>query len=247
VIFKAFGVKLEAFGYPTQLQALPFGFTAISSERHQTSSLRTHAEKRALAELIRKPNAVLEMTINFKMCADCHKFMKSASRVYEKGIIVEEPRLRHKFQGGSCSCLDDWRWEARPEVTKGRMPEMSASDFEVSREAARELFRTGVDGAPIAATADATVAASAVEATGAAAAVKGTVEEAALEEFTAAVERPAHWAEMSATQKKNWRGRQSRAAKWTKGNAAAAEGACDAAAASGSNKGAAAAAKGPSL
>ena len=124
---------------------------------------------------------------------------------------------------------------------------MSASDFEVSREAARELFRTGVDGAPIAATADATVAASAVEATGAAAAVKGTVEEAALEEFTAAVERPAHWAEMSATQKKNWRGRQSRAAKWTKGNAAAAEGACDAAAASGSNKGAAAAAKGPSL
>ena len=107
MIFRAFGVKLEAFGYPTQLQALPFGFTAISSERHQTSSLRTHAEKRALAELIRKPNAVLEMTINFQMCADCHKFMKSASRVYEKGIIVEEPRLRHKFQGGSCSCLDD--------------------------------------------------------------------------------------------------------------------------------------------
>ena len=105
MIFKAFGVKLEAFGYPTQLQALPFGFTAISSERHQTSSLRTHAEKRALAELIRKPNAVLEMTINFKMCADCQKFMKSASRVYEKGIIVEEPRLRHNFKAAPVRAL----------------------------------------------------------------------------------------------------------------------------------------------
>lgn len=140
--------------------------------------------------------------------------------------------------------------------------EMAAGDY----EAARELFRTGVDGTPATATAEA--AAAAVENAGAAVevSVAGFVEAAGPEVATAAVMvHPAQWAEMSATQKKNWRGRQSKKAKWAKEKAAAAaEGAgeaegpaeepaeepakgADGAAARGSSKGAAAAAVKPAV
>ena len=58
----------------------------------------------------------VELSVNFKMCADCHAFFKAASGLEEfigRQVIVREPTLTHIFDGGECSCGDRWRWETR--------------------------------------------------------------------------------------------------------------------------------------
>ena len=53
------------------------------------------------------------MTVNIKVCADCHLFMKCASAMLGRRISVREPKLLHVFERGDCSCADQWRWEER--------------------------------------------------------------------------------------------------------------------------------------
>ena len=58
----------------------------------------------------------LELTINFKVCADCHAFFKAASTLTNgRPITVREPKMTHVFADGKCVCGDRWRWEARRE------------------------------------------------------------------------------------------------------------------------------------
>jgi len=99
--------------YEVQFDALPIGFLDSSSRGHQKKSLRHHAEKRALAEMLTRGCDSLEIGINFHMCVDCHAFFKGASQSLERRIEVREPGLLHRFSKGACSCNDQWRWEAR--------------------------------------------------------------------------------------------------------------------------------------
>ena len=55
----------------------------------------------------------IEVSVNFKMCADCHAFFKGASTLIGRQVIVREPSLMHIFEGGECTCGDRWIWETR--------------------------------------------------------------------------------------------------------------------------------------
>ena len=55
----------------------------------------------------------MELSVNFKMCADCHAFFKAASALIDRKVIVRERTLTHIFDGGNCTCGDRWRWETR--------------------------------------------------------------------------------------------------------------------------------------
>ena len=51
-------------------------------------------------------SAQLELSVNFKMCADCHAFFKGTSAFIGGQVIVREPTLTHIFDGGDCACGD---------------------------------------------------------------------------------------------------------------------------------------------
>ena len=101
--------------YSTQYHALPFDFIQKSSPKQQQSSLQHHAEKKALSALLEGGVAStdLRISVNIKMCADCHTFMKGASEMLGRKICVHEPGLVHSFENGMCTCDDMWRWEER--------------------------------------------------------------------------------------------------------------------------------------
>ena len=99
--------------YEVQFDALPIGFLDSSTTGQQKRSLRHHAEKKALAELLARGCDALEIGVNFHMCVDCHEFFKGASKLLGRRIEVREPSVLHIFDDGGCSCNDQWRWEAR--------------------------------------------------------------------------------------------------------------------------------------
>ena len=100
-------------GHEVQLDALPMVFLDSSTKGQQKRSLRNHAEKKALAEMLAHGCASLEIGVNFHMCVDCHEFFKGASALLGRRIEVREPGVLHRFNEGACSCDDQWRWEAR--------------------------------------------------------------------------------------------------------------------------------------
>ena len=90
-------------------------------------SLQGHAEKLMLADLLAREekqskhtglrhSEQIELSVNFKMCADCHAFFKGASALIGRQVIAREPSLTHIFDGGECACGDRWRWETRSAV-----------------------------------------------------------------------------------------------------------------------------------
>ena len=100
-------------GSQPRLDALPYNFTRFSTPAQQRRSLSSHAEKRALAELLSRRADTLEIDINFKVCVDCHAFFEGASELLQREISVREPKLVHTFVNGTCSCRGQWRWEER--------------------------------------------------------------------------------------------------------------------------------------
>jgi pentatricopeptide repeat protein len=99
--------------YEAQFDALPMLFLKRSTKQQQKKSLRHHAEKKALAEMLACGCDSLEINVNFHMCVDCHEFFKGASALLGRRIEVREPGVLHRFNEGACSCDDQWRWEAR--------------------------------------------------------------------------------------------------------------------------------------
>ncbi|KAF5744844.1 pentatricopeptide repeat-containing protein [Tripterygium wilfordii] len=72
--------------------------------------LSFHSEKMALAfGLIKKANsAPIQIVKNLRICCDCHSFMKLASRIYNRRLIVRDQNRFHHFKDGICSCNDYW-------------------------------------------------------------------------------------------------------------------------------------------
>ena len=107
--------------YKPVLEALPYAFTRRANRPEMVRSLQAHAEKLALADLLRREQEeggdeaghTLELSINFKVCEDCHAFFKAASRHLGRPITLREPKLTHVFEDGECRCGDSWRWETR--------------------------------------------------------------------------------------------------------------------------------------
>merc|ERR1711904_621221 len=101
--------------YMPEPQALPweYVFARNSTHKQHEDSLKLHAEKKALAVLLAYSEAMLNVAIEFNACVDCHSFFKTSSLLSGRGIQLRQPKMVHVFTDGSCSCNDQWRWEAR--------------------------------------------------------------------------------------------------------------------------------------
>ncbi|XP_010246056.2 PREDICTED: pentatricopeptide repeat-containing protein At5g04780 [Nelumbo nucifera] len=79
-------------------------------EDQKEDLLKHHSEKLALAFglIILPPGAHIRIKKNLRICGDCHSFMKLASRITRRNIIVRDTNRFHHFSGGSCSCRDFW-------------------------------------------------------------------------------------------------------------------------------------------
>merc|ERR1712217_949168 len=100
--------------YKPMFEALPFPFQKENTSA-KASSLRWHAEKKALADILDEEKAAkgsppveLAFHVNFKSCADCESFFRHASEalrprtitvlkgksgryIFHDGNIVERP------------------------------------------------------------------------------------------------------------------------------------------------------------
>ncbi|KAI3469324.1 hypothetical protein Pfo_025987 [Paulownia fortunei] len=69
-----------------------------------------HSEKLAVAfGLLSLSNMIpLHVMKNLRVCNDCHNWIKFASKVVDRTIIVRDAYRFHHFQNGICSCKDYW-------------------------------------------------------------------------------------------------------------------------------------------
>lgn len=80
-------------------------------EDEKFKSICFHSEKLALAYgIIKKPNGSSPIRIikNIRVCGDCHEFMKFASMIIGRQIILRDSNRFHHFSTGKCSCKDNW-------------------------------------------------------------------------------------------------------------------------------------------
>ena len=68
-----------------------------------------HCEKKALAAQLELCVAHPSMTVNIKMCADCHACFKAASSFFNTSIACDDGSHVHTFSDGGCTCNDCWR------------------------------------------------------------------------------------------------------------------------------------------
>ncbi|XP_016196100.1 putative pentatricopeptide repeat-containing protein At3g23330 [Arachis ipaensis] len=69
-----------------------------------------HSEKLAVVFGIinTAPKMPIRIMKNLRICTDCHKFIKYASQLLEREIIVRDIHRFHHFRHGHCSCGDYW-------------------------------------------------------------------------------------------------------------------------------------------
>ncbi|KAG9157275.1 hypothetical protein Leryth_004933 [Lithospermum erythrorhizon] len=108
---KGFVAKLKELGYNPDT-SLP---SQDVEDEHKEEQLYYHSEKLALVfTLMNAPNksdcstGVTKIMKNIRSCLDCHNFMKYASALVQKEIIVRDSNRFHHFKEGSCSCNDYW-------------------------------------------------------------------------------------------------------------------------------------------
>ncbi|WCJ19115.1 Pentatricopeptide repeat (PPR) superfamily protein [Euphorbia peplus] len=79
-------------------------------ENQKRELLKYHSEKLALVfGLMSLPeNVPIRIMKNLQICGDCHCFMKLASTITRREIIVRDVNLFHHFTNGCCSCRDFW-------------------------------------------------------------------------------------------------------------------------------------------
>ena len=113
VIFRqleGFVGKLKEIGY------VPETSLALHDieEEQKEEQLYCHSEKLALTFAIMNERSlcyggrVIRINKNIRICVDCHNFMKLASDMLKKEIVVRDANRFHHFKGGVCSCNDYW-------------------------------------------------------------------------------------------------------------------------------------------
>lgn len=79
-------------------------------ENRKQVLLRHHSEKLAFTYgLMCLPScAPIRIMKNLRICGDCHLFMKAASSITRREIIVRDTNRFHHFKDGFCSCGEFW-------------------------------------------------------------------------------------------------------------------------------------------
>lgn len=69
-----------------------------------------HSEKLAVAFVLlyHRDRRTIRVIKNLRICYDCHDFMKHASGIFDRDIIIRDRNRFHHFSKGSCSCQDFW-------------------------------------------------------------------------------------------------------------------------------------------
>ncbi|KAE9621966.1 hypothetical protein Lal_00032765 [Lupinus albus] len=69
-----------------------------------------HSEKLALVYGVinTSPGTPIRIMKNLRICTDCHNFIKYASQLLGRQIIVRDIHRFHHFKNGGCSCGDYW-------------------------------------------------------------------------------------------------------------------------------------------
>lgn len=69
-----------------------------------------HSEKLAIAYGVMNTGPGMPLTVmkNLRICMDCHNFIKYASQLLDREIIVRDIHRFHHFRDGKCSCSDWW-------------------------------------------------------------------------------------------------------------------------------------------
>ncbi|KAL3502569.1 hypothetical protein ACH5RR_037018 [Cinchona calisaya] len=83
-------------------------------EEHKEEELYYHSEKLALvfalmtASDLNCHSGAVSIVKNIRICLDCHNFMKLASDLIQREIVVRDSNRFHNFTKGFCSCNDYW-------------------------------------------------------------------------------------------------------------------------------------------
>ncbi|KAG7016352.1 Pentatricopeptide repeat-containing protein, partial [Cucurbita argyrosperma subsp. argyrosperma] len=98
--------ELQKLGYQVETQ---HDLHQVEESRKQ-ELLRHHSEKLAftMGLLFLPPNAPLRIMKNLRICGDCHSFMKLASKLVRRDVVVRDTNRFHHFTNGHCSCGDFW-------------------------------------------------------------------------------------------------------------------------------------------
>ncbi|KAK7394669.1 hypothetical protein VNO78_15204 [Psophocarpus tetragonolobus] len=98
--------RLKEIGY-----SLDVKLVMQDVEEEQGEVLITHhSEKLAVVfGIINTANRTpIRIIKNLRICTDCHNFIKYASQLLDRKIIVRDVHRFHHFKHGSCSCGDYW-------------------------------------------------------------------------------------------------------------------------------------------
>ncbi|KAG9137524.1 hypothetical protein Leryth_018832 [Lithospermum erythrorhizon] len=79
-------------------------------DKQKTKILYGHSERLAIAYglLSTADRTPIRVMKNLRVCGDCHTYIKLASKLLERDIIVRDANRFHHFKDGSCSCNDMW-------------------------------------------------------------------------------------------------------------------------------------------
>ncbi|CDO99924.1 unnamed protein product [Coffea canephora] len=79
-------------------------------ESRKQELLKHHSEKLAftLGLMCLPPGVPIRIMKNLRICGDCHSFMKMASSITGRIIIVRDNNRFHHFRNGFCSCGEFW-------------------------------------------------------------------------------------------------------------------------------------------
>lgn len=103
---------LKEMGYVPEMRSAS---QDIEDEEQEEDNLLHHSEKLALAFAVmegRKSSDcgvnLIQIMKNTRICIDCHNFMKLASKLLGKEILMRDSNRFHHFKDSSCSCNDYW-------------------------------------------------------------------------------------------------------------------------------------------
>ncbi|XP_065871339.1 pentatricopeptide repeat-containing protein At5g04780, mitochondrial [Euphorbia lathyris] len=98
--------EMEKLGYKCETE---YELHYVDEDRKR-ELLRQHSEKLALVFglMCLPPTVPIRIMKNLQICGDCHSFMKLASSITRREIIVRDVNRFHHFRNGCCSCRDFW-------------------------------------------------------------------------------------------------------------------------------------------
>ncbi|WOL09674.1 hypothetical protein Cni_G18427 [Canna indica] len=98
--------RLKELGYVAETETALHDVEEEDKEGH----LLAHSEKLAISFMLINTSleTLIRVTMNLRMCGDCHRAIKLISSITNREIIIKDTNRFHHFEHGVCSCGDYW-------------------------------------------------------------------------------------------------------------------------------------------